>query len=100
MLKNRSEYMSEYILAKRWYQLLAVLVIVGILCLTLLGVADNSPKAYADGPGGNVSDPTVRAVDIAEPAVVRIITMLNGQLIVHFASTINKDVTFPQSGSG
>jgi Trypsin-like peptidase domain len=100
MLKNRSEYMSEYILAKRWYQLLAVLVIVGILCLTLLGVAGNSPKAYADGPGGNVSDPTVRAVDIAEPAVVRIITMLNGQLIVHFASTINKDVTFPQSGSG
>ncbi|HWZ19805.1 MAG TPA: S1C family serine protease [Ktedonobacteraceae bacterium] len=92
--------MSEYILAKRWYQLLAVLVIVGILCLTLLGVAGNSPKAYADGPGGNVSDPTVRAVDIAEPAVVRIITMLNGQLIVHFASTINKDVTFPQSGSG
>ncbi|HXZ04902.1 MAG TPA: S1C family serine protease [Ktedonobacteraceae bacterium] len=67
----------------------------------ILGVTGNSPKAFADGiPGGNVSDPTVRAVDIAEPAVVRIITILNAQLIVHFASTTNKDVTFPQSGSG
>ncbi len=93
--------MPEYTSAKRWYQLLSVIVIVGIVCLTLLGVAGNSPKAYADGiPGGNVSDPVVRAVDIAEPAVVRIITMLNGQLTVHFASPANKDVTFPQSNSG
>src|SRR5207244_12233825 len=56
---------------------------------------------YADGsPGGNVFDPAVRAVDIAKPAVVRIITMLNGQLIVHFSSPANQDVTFPQGGSG
>src|SRR5213080_3540199 len=60
----------------------------------------NSPKAYADGPGGNVSDPVVRAVDIAKPAVVRIITMLNGQLTVHFASPTNRDITFPQGNSG
>src|SRR6266480_6803109 len=93
--------MSEYTSAKRWYQLVSVLVMLGIVCLTLLGVAGNSPKAYADGiPGGNVSDPVVRAVDIAKPAVVRIITMLNGQLIVHFASPVNKNVTFPQSSSG
>jgi Trypsin-like peptidase domain len=97
MFKNRSEYIS----AKRWYQLLTVLTMVGIVCLTLLGVVGNSPKAYADGtPGGNVSDPVVRAVDIAKPAVVRIITILNGQLIVHFASPAQKDVTFPQSSSG
>jgi hypothetical protein len=97
MFKNRSEYTS----AKRWYQLLTVFVILGIICLILLGVAGNSPRAYADGiPGGNVSDPVVRAVDIAKPAVVRIITMLNGQLAVHFTSPTNKDVTFPQSGSG
>jgi len=93
-------HMSEYTSAKRWYQLLSVLVMLGIVCLTLLGVAGNSPKAYADGiPGGNVSDPVVRAVDIAKPAVVRIITMLNGQLTVHFASPVNKDVTFPQTSS-
>ena len=72
-----------------------------MLCLILLGVAGNSPKAYADGiPGGNVSDPVVRAVDIAKPAVVRIITIMNGQLIVHFASPTHKDVTFPQSSNG
>src|SRR5713101_3270700 len=93
--------MPEYIPARRWYRLLCIVVMVGIVCLTLLGVAGNSPTAYADGiPGGNVSDPAVRAVDIAKPAVVRIITMLNGQLTVHFASPANKDVTFPQSNSG
>src|SRR5512135_1420828 len=97
MFKNRSEYTS----GKQWYQLLTTLIMVGIVCLTFLGVASNSPKAYADGiPGGNVSDPVVRAVDIAKPAVVRIITIMNGQLIVHFVSPAHKDVTFPQSSSG
>src|SRR6266480_4712594 len=85
----------------RRYQLLSVIVMVGIVCLTLLSLAGNSPKVYADGiPGGNVSDPVVRAVDIAKPAVVRIITMLSGQLTVHFASPANRDVTFPQGNSG
>ena len=89
--------MAEYTSARR-YQLSRIVVLVGLVCLTLLGMAGNSPAAYADGiPGGNVSDPAVRAVDIAKPAVVRIITFLNGQLTVHFPT---KDVTFPQSGSG
>jgi hypothetical protein len=93
--------MLEYIHARRWYQLSCFVVMVGIVCLTFLGVAGNSPAAYADGiPGGNVSDPVVRAVDIAKPAVVRIITQLNGQLIVHFTSPVNRDVTFSQGGNG
>ncbi len=93
--------MLEYTSARRWYQLSCIVLMVGIVCLTLLGMIGNSPTAYADGiPGGNVSDPAVRAVDIAKPAVVRIITMLNGQLIVHFSSPANQDVTFPQGGSG
>jgi succinate dehydrogenase hydrophobic anchor subunit len=93
--------MSRYTSAKRWYQILSAFVMVGIVCFTLLEVAGNAPKAYADGiPGGNVSDPVVRAVDIAKPAVVRIITILNGKLIVHFTSPTNKDVTFPQSSNG
>ena len=55
--------------------------------------------AYASGiPGGNVTDPLVRAVDIAKPAVVRIFTQLNAQLSVHFSLT--QSVTFPQTGSG
>jgi serine protease Do len=97
MLKKRSEYIS----AKLWHKLFTALVIGGMSCLILMGVVGNSPKAYADGiPGGNVSDPVVRAVDIAKPAVVRIITILNGQLIVHFAAPTRKDVTFPQSSNG
>src|SRR6266487_1067620 len=94
---NMFTKMAEYTSARR-YQLSRIVVLVGLVCLTLLGMAGNSPAAYADGiPGGNVSDPAVRAVDIAKPAVVRIITFLNGQLTVHFPT---KDVTFPQSGSG
>lgn len=49
-----------------------------------------------DIPGGNVSDPVVRAVDIAQPAVVRIITQVDGKLVVRFTSG---NATFPQDGS-
>ena len=93
--------MPVYRLARRWYHLLCIVFMVGIVCLTLLAMTGNSTTAFADGiPGGNVSDPVVRAVDIAKPAVVRIITMLNGRLIVHFAAPTNQDVTFPQGSSG
>jgi len=38
-------------------------------------MAGGTPAVYAGGtPGGKVADPVVRAVDIAKPAVVRIIT--------------------------
>lgn len=63
-----------------------------LLCLGMVLVA--VPAAYADGPGGNVGDPVVRAVDIAEPAVVRIITQGIGQLTVSFPS--GQRVTFPR----
>lgn len=65
----------------------------GLLCLGLVVVA--VPAAYADGPGGNVADPAVRAVDIAEPAVVRIITQGIGQLTVNFPG--GQRVTFPRT---
>ena len=67
----------------------------GILFLFCLASISNVPAAFADGPGGNVTDPVVRAVDIAQPAVVRIITNIDGTLIVHFTSG---DVTFPRNG--
>ncbi len=96
MFKNRSEYTS----GKRFYQILTFLMMVGIVCMALLGVAGYAPVAHADGiPGGNVSDPAVRAVDIAKPAVVRIITILNSQLIVHFTLPTRKDVIFPQNSN-
>lgn len=66
-----------------------------MMCLVLAGLemtAGFVPAAYASGPGGNVADPVVKAVDIAKPAVVRIITLVVGQLTV----TINgANVTFP-----
>ena len=48
-------------------------------------------------PGGNVSDQVVRAVDIARPAIVRIITSISGHLDVQFPS--GQTVTFPQGRS-
>src|SRR5947207_15072455 len=89
--------MSEYTSAKRWYQLLSVIVMVGIVCLTLLGVAGDSPKAYADGiPGGNVSDPDAHALDNAKPAVVLILTLLSDQLTDDLASTATRHVSVHQ----
>lgn len=64
-----------------------------LLCLGMVVIA--APVAYADGPGGNVADPVVRAVDIAEPAIVRIITQGIGQLTVSFPG--GQRVTFPRT---
>src|SRR5579875_64667 len=59
-----------------------------------------SSIAYgATMPGGDVTNPTVRGVDLASPAVVRIITTLNAQIAVQVASKTT--VTFPQgAGTG
>jgi len=70
--------------------------LLGMICLALMylgTVAVGVPTAYASGPGGNVSDPVVRAVDIAKPAVVRIITQVVGQVTVNFSN--GQKVTFP-----
>ncbi len=72
-----------------------LLSLVGVLCMVFLLQAH--PVAYADGvPGGTVADPVVRAVDVAKPAVVRIITDVPAKLTVHFSQT--NSVTFPQTG--
>src|SRR5215469_13157958 len=92
---------NTFISSKRQYWLLRLMITLGIVALYMSITAVGTPVAHADGiPGGNVSDPVVRAVDIAKPAVVRIITMMNGQLIVHFTSPTAKDVTFPQNRNG
>ncbi len=72
-----------------------VFFIVGMIGTLLFTLSGNVLLARADGiPGGNISDPVVRAVDIAKPAVVRILTQVSGRLTVNFAG--NKSVTFPQ----
>src|SRR5258706_12640319 len=72
--------------------------VVGIVFLMLMGMLGATPVARADGPGGNVTDSFVRLVDIAKPAVVRIITILGGHLTVNFSN--GRTVTFPQNNPG
>lgn len=56
-----------------------------------------APQVHAEAvPGGNVNNQVVRAVDIAKPAVVRIITTIKGRLTVHFNT--QGSATFPLSG--
>lgn len=75
-----------------------VLLVIGFTCFFVMSTTVTASTTFASGrPGGNVADPVVRAVDIAEPAVVRIITSLGGHLNVHFSQT--SSVTFPQ-GTG
>ncbi len=77
------------------HRTLNIVVVVGALCVFLFGIV---PTAYADSmPGGDVTDPTIRAVDIAKPAVVRIITTMIGHLTVQFPPTT--DIAFPQQGA-
>jgi S1-C subfamily serine protease len=74
-----------------------MVLIASMLSLLITATIANTLTAYADSiPGGIVSDPVVRAVDIARPAIVRIITSISGHLDVQFPS--GQTVTFPQSG--
>ncbi len=77
-------------------RILHILLMPGIAVLFLLSLLVNAAPTLASGPGGDVQNPVVRAVDIAEPAVVCIITQISSQLVVHFSSG---NVTFPQAGS-
>jgi len=79
-------------------------IILGLLCAYLFCMVSFAPQVSAASlgtgtgePGSNVSDPVVRQVDIAQPAVVRIVTEIGGQLTVHFTSS-SAGVTFPQGG--
>lgn len=81
-----------------WRHKFSRICLLGMVCLALLSlgmVIAGAPAVYADGPGGNVADPVVRAVDIAEPAVVRIITEGAGQLTVTFPG--GQNVNFPRT---
>lgn len=86
----------KYATSHRVHRLSYMLITLGTLCTFFFTTVGNIQTAYADGiPGGNIADPIVRAVDIAKPAVVRIITTVSSRLTVHFSPTL--DVTFPQA---
>ncbi len=94
MQTNRFQHTSF----KRQHWLLRTMAALGAAFLYILALLVSTPVTHADGiPGGNISDPVVRAVDIAKPAVVRIFTSLGGQLTVHFSAT--QSATFPLDGS-
>lgn len=56
-----------------------------------------SPVYAVAVPGGNIADPTVRAVDLNRPAVVRIVTSIEAHLTVHFSPSQSE--TFPEDGT-
>lgn len=70
---------------------------VTLLLTVALAVFSNMTVAHADSmPGGNVSDPSVRAVDIALPSVVRIFTTVSSHVLVNFPTGT---IAFPTSGN-
>jgi S1-C subfamily serine protease len=79
---------------KKFSPILLVLICAIIsICGSIVAI----PTTYAAGvPGGNIADPVVRAVDIAKPAVVRIVTTIGGRLTVTFPDT--STATFPRDG--
>jgi S1-C subfamily serine protease len=82
------------------YKTPRLFIILGFAFIYLIGWGALVPQVSATAlsmPGGNVSDPVVRQVDIARPAVVRIITKIDGRLTVRFTAT-SPVVTFPQGG--
>ena len=81
----------------------SMLLAVGLWCISMFAsISILIPQqVYAQSysmPGGDVGNPTIRAVDIAKPAVVRIWTDIPSHLTVHFPPTT--DVTFPQQSNG
>jgi hypothetical protein len=62
----------------------------------LLPIGARSASADARPPGGVLSDPVVRAVDVAGPAVVRIVTTVSGRVTLPLCGTL---VTLPVSGA-
>jgi hypothetical protein len=97
---NRKKITPSHLLVGRGFArtITAFIFAIFYLCGTILA----APTTYAAGvPGGNVADPVVRAVDIAKPAVVRILTVLGGHLSVDFPTNTggNTPIRFPQNGN-
>lgn len=100
MMKPQKRHRTFHYIHPLIYALLAV----GLWCcsifasISLLAPQQVYAQSHDGIPGGNVSDPTIRAVDIAKPAVVRIWTVVPGHLTVHFPPTT--EVSFPQQANG
>ncbi len=94
MIRNHFKHLALFL----QYRSCSIIFASGMVLFSLFFMLANSGTALAEGgvPGGNISDPVVRAVDIAKPAVVRIFTTISGHVTVHFTST--QSATFPLNG--
>ncbi len=89
--------MSHHTSPHRQLWLPYVTLALAIAFFSMIGFIRITSAARASGnPGGDVSDPVVRAVDMAKPAVVRIFTNINSQLTVRFSP--KQIITFPLGG--
>src|SRR6266852_7336977 len=89
--------MSHHTSPHRQLWLLYVTSALAIAFFSMIGFIRITSGAHASGnPDGAVSDPVVRAVDMARPAVVRIFTDINSQLTVKFSP--KQSITFPLGG--
>jgi S1-C subfamily serine protease len=77
-----------------------------LLAVTISVFAALPAAAAGRPPGGNFSDPAIRSIDIAEPAIVRVATLYHGTItfdICGQADTLpsgGKQITFGGLGSG
>jgi len=81
--------------------LASVLSLTALLGVTIIAspVSNAAPTLQGGGrePGGNLSNPVVRRVDIAAPAVVRLATVYTAHITL---SLCGANVTLPTRGSG
>lgn len=84
--------------AKIWSPL-ALMLIVLLACVASLAPLLPTGKAAAAGrpPGGAITNPVVRAVDIASPAVVRLATLYNAHITLNVCGRVT---TLPSAGAG
>ncbi|HEV2239393.1 MAG TPA: trypsin-like peptidase domain-containing protein [Ktedonobacterales bacterium] len=84
-------------LARAFVALCAAAAVAWCVVALAPGAAQAAPRARNDGrpPGGNIQNPAVREVDIAEPATVRIGTEEHATLSLKLCST---SVTLPVAG--
>ncbi len=94
--------------ARRWPLAPRALATVAALTMALVVVGLGAPAVSAAGlanaqahagraPGGNLSNPVVRRVDIASPAVVRLATIYQAHISLALCGSV---VTLPTSGAG
>ena len=94
MIRNYFKPLTFFLQHRLRTTILAICV--ALLPMIFMLVSPTNALAEGGVPGGNISNPVVRAVDIAKPAIVRIFTNINGRVTVHFTAT--QSATFPLNG--